>query len=112
MPKRPPKPALETRTTFWSSSFEVTAKLVCAEHQICTAIQVVLQLVLGWYKCLSFSSVPGSEFISEQKIAPKILRKNKVLWRRYSACLINNVNIYHDPESNLELPERNETIRR
>ena len=57
-------------------------------------------------------SVPGSEFISEQKIAPKILRKNKVLWRRYSACLINNVNIYHDPESNLELPERNETIRR
>ena len=62
MPKRPPKPALETRTTFWSSSFEVTAKLVCAEHQICTAIQVVLQLVLGWYKCLSFSSVPGSEF--------------------------------------------------
>ena len=64
------------------------------------------------YICLSFSSVPGSEFISEQKIAPKILRKNKVLWRRYSACLINNVNIYHDPESNLELPERNETIRR
>ena len=63
-------------------------------------------------ECLSFSSVPGSEFISEQKIAPKILRKNKVLWRRYSACLINNVNIYHDPESNLELPERNETIRR
>jgi len=63
-------------------------------------------------RCLSFSSVPGSEFISEQKIAPKILRKNKVLWRRYSACLINNVNIYHDPESNLELPERNETIRR
>ena len=47
------------------------------------------------YQCLSFSSVPGSEFISEQKIAPKILRKNKVLWRRYS-CLINNVNIYHD----------------
>jgi hypothetical protein len=38
-------------------------------------------------------------FISEQKIAPKILRKNKVLWRRYSACLINNVNIYHDPGS-------------
>ena len=38
-------------------------------------------------RCLSFSSVPGSEFISEQKIAPKILRKNKVLWRRYSACL-------------------------
>jgi len=61
----------------------------------------------------SFSKVCREvEFISEQKIAPKILRKNKVLWRRYSACLINNVNIYHDPESNLELPERNETIRR
>jgi hypothetical protein len=55
-------------------------------------------------QCLSFSSVTGSEFISEQK-NPKILRKNKVLWRSYSACLIN---IYHDPESNLELPERNE----
>ena len=35
----------------------------------------------------NLSSLACSEFISEQKIAPKILRKNKVLWRRYSACL-------------------------
>ena len=45
-----------------------------------------------------FLQCAGSEFISEQKIAPKILRKNKVLWRRYPACLINNVNVYHDPD--------------
>ena len=45
----------------------------------------------AWHTDAMHSGVVwGSEFISEQKIAQKILRKNKVLWRRYSAC------IYHD----------------
>jgi hypothetical protein len=33
----------------------------------------------------------------------------KVLWRRYSPSFIIHVNTFHDPESNRELPERNET---
>ena len=32
-----------------------------------------------------------------------------VVWWRYSVSSIMHVNTHHDPESNIELPERNET---
>ena len=70
-------------SSFWNSASICETKCV---QKMCSDT-----FFLGSFQnrlCLSFSSVPGSEFISEQKIAPKILRKNKVLWRRYSACFI------------------------